>query len=133
MTQTAPQERYEAGVDAAAVQLANAIKARPEWLALTDARTGFRTDLEMTAIIARYRRAFDRWTTARAQGQHLPGPDALELAEAQDALQRHPLFRRQHEATEVLIGVLGEVNRVLSAELELDFAANAAPHSGCCG
>lgn len=120
-------------VDAAAGLLADAIKARPEWQGLAEARTGFRTDPDMNAIMARYRAAFGRWSAARARGEQLPGDDALELAEAQDAVQRHPLFRRQHDATEALVALLREVNRMLSAELELDFAANAAPRSGCCG
>ncbi|MBI4540961.1 MAG: YlbF family regulator [Gemmatimonadetes bacterium] len=120
-------------VASAAGLLANAIKARPEWRALADARAAFRTDPGMSAIMARYRAAFGRLSAARARGEHLSGDDALELAEAQQALQAHALFRRQNEATATLVALLREVNRMLSTALELDFAANAAPPSGCCG
>lgn len=84
--------------------------------------------------MARYRRAFAAWKAARARGAGLTGPDAVEMAESQHQLEEHPVYVRQHQASIALVSALQNVNRVLSAELELDFAANAVPKSsGCCG
>jgi cell fate (sporulation/competence/biofilm development) regulator YlbF (YheA/YmcA/DUF963 family) len=120
-------------VQVAAGLLAKAIKARPEWQAFVKARAAFRTDADMSAIMARYQAAFSHWRAARARGEQLSGAEALELAEAQAALQAHVLFRRMNEAIEIARVLLRSVNEMLSTELELDFAANAAPRGGCCG
>lgn len=118
----------------AALKLAKAIQALPEWRELQEARTRFRTDPEIASIMARYRRAFSAWKAARQRGAGLTGPDAVEMAESQHQLEEHPLFRRQHEAHQAVASALRDINLVLSAELELDFAANAAPRGGgCCG
>lgn len=132
--QAMSQQVHDSAVGDAAVQLARAIKALPEWQELQAARSRFRTDPEMIAIMTRYRRIFGSWSAARARGEGLKGADALELAESQQQLQEHPAYLRQHEATIAVVSVLQSVNLALSAELELDFAANAAPRGGgCCG
>ncbi len=128
------QAAFGASVYDAALSLALSIKALPEWEELQDARERFRADPEMAAIMARYRTAFGQWTAARRRGAALADADATELATCQSELENHPLYLRQHEATTALVSALQTINRVLTTELGMDFAANAAPRgSGCCG
>lgn len=121
-------------VDGAAVDLAQAIKETAEWSELQDARASFQADPDMMALMSRYRRVYRMWREATTGGRGMIGADAQELAEVNDAIQRHPAFVRQHEATEALVSVLHRINDTISAEIGLDFAANAAPRGGgCCG
>ncbi len=118
----------------AAEILAKAIQATPEWKEFQDARVAFEHDAELQELVSRYRRLVQSWQAARQRGQGLTGNEAMQLSRLQSQIEDHPVYQREREAGSALVALLQMVNQNLSAELGLDFAANAAPRGGgCCG
>jgi hypothetical protein len=57
----------------------------------------------------------------------------VELAQVRDGIINHPLYIRREEASDQLARLLQGMNSLLTKRLGVDFAAMAAPRSGCCG
>ncbi len=124
----------ENAVFEAARALGSALQASPQWEEFQSARAAFDSDSELRTLIARHRQLSASWRIAKASGRGLMGEDAGNLAQMQAAIQTHPLFVRQQAAIKSLMAMFQQANQAISAELELDFAANAAPRGGgCCG
>lgn len=108
----------------AAAALARAIREEPRWIEWNAAADASDAEPELVALMVRHR------DLARG-GQ----AEAGELARLEGQIRRHPVYRRQEEATTAMIGLLREVDVTLSEELGLEFASTAAPRKsgGCCG
>jgi len=118
----------------AATGLARAIQSAPQWEEFQRARAAFESDPDLAMLLSRLRELSALWRIAKNSGRGLAGTDASDLADLQARLQAHPLFVRQQDAVRALMAMFQQVNQILSAELGLDFAANAAPQGGgCCG
>lgn len=118
----------------AATGLVRAIQAAPQWEEFQSARAAFEADSGLAALLARLRQLSASWRLAKNAGRGLVGKDASDLAELQGRIQVHPLFVRQQNAIRSVVAMFQQVNQVVSAELGLDFAANAATQGGgCCG
>lgn len=118
----------------AATAFARALRASRQFEEFQTTRADFDADPGLQRLLLRLRELSAKWQAARAAGRGLVGKDATELAELQAKLQAAPLFVKQQDAIRSLVAMFQQVNQVVSTELELDFAANAAPQGGgCCG
>lgn len=126
----------KAAVEAAEV-LARAIQATPEWKELQNAQLAFERDAELQEIILRYRQLAQAWRTAQQRGQGLMGTAVMELPRLQSQIEASDTYQRVQQASRAVVVLLQRVNEAISAELGVDFAANAAPRGGggggCCG
>lgn len=114
--------------------LAHAIQATPEWKQLQEAREDFDRDDRLQGLLSRYRQLAQLWRVAQQRGQGLMGKSAIELSQLQSQIEGNANYQRQQEAGSALVTLLQKINQAISAELGLDFAANAAPRGGgCCG
>ena len=118
----------------AAETLAHAIQATPEWAEFQSAQRAVERDAELQDLMVRYRQLAQSWRAAQQRGEGLMGKAAMELPQLQSRIEGNANYQRQQEAGSAVVALLQKVNQALSAELGLDFAANAAPRGGgCCG
>ncbi len=117
----------EAAVTEAAEELARALRGSAEWQAYSLAQTAADQDTQLAKWMTRYRHLNSTaWSDQRGAG-------LAELAELRDHITSNAHYREAQEAGASLVELLRNVNKALSAGLGMDFAANAAPRSGCCG
>lgn len=120
-------------ITAATQALAGLIQQNPRWVAWQEAQVALEQDTELVAPFDRYRELSQKAQQARQNGNGLSGPEMLELAEVQEKIQNHERYQQREQAATGMTELLREVNLLVSNELGLNFAATAAPRSGCCG
>lgn len=131
MTATATSE---AAVLEAATAFAQSIQGSTEWRELLDAQRTAEADEPFARMVTRQKQLADIQCRARGQGQGLDGKSLVEFIALRDQIQRHELYVRQQEAGSAVVRLLQRLNELISRELGLDFASNAAPRRrGCCG
>jgi cell fate (sporulation/competence/biofilm development) regulator YlbF (YheA/YmcA/DUF963 family) len=131
MTATATSE---AAVLEAATTFAQAIQASAEWRELISAQKAAEADDGFARMVTRQNQLAGIQNRARGQGQGLDGKSLVEFIALRDQIQRHELYVRQQEAGSAVVRLLQRLNEIVSQELGLDFASNAAlRRGGCCG
>lgn len=113
--------------------LAATIQHSSCWQTWHEAQDAMEHDPEMAPMFGRYRELAQRRQDGWSGKQRVPYNELLELDELEQKLTQHELFRRRDEATANLSDFLVEVNTLLSARIQVDFAAAVAPQRGCCG
>ncbi len=119
-------------IENAARELAGALQADPRWSAWREARIAAEQDAKLGALMERYSQLSHKAHEGQAAAR-LSDEEMLELGALQDTIQQNEAFIRRDEASDALIALLREADGALSEALGVDFAANAAPRSSCCG
>ena len=118
----------------AAAALARAIQSSAEWREVVSAQHAAKGDTRFGKMVARQEELLRNERGRPAGGQGLGAEEVVEMMALRSQIQGHELYIRQQGAWEALVGLLQGVNRVISGDLGMDFASNAAPRrGGCCG
>jgi len=126
----APMNEHETE---AATAFAAAIRSTPTWQQWDEARRSLEGDAALVDLFSRYQELSGKWQRAGARGSGLSGEQVVELAQVQEKIANHPLYVRRDETLRELTTLLQDLNSLLTEHLGIDFAAAAAPRSGCCG
>jgi len=112
---------------------AESIQNTETWQEWSQAQQALEGDAALMLFFTRYKELSVAMQNTKAQGGGLSGEQMAELAQVRDGILTHPLYIRREEASEQLTRLLQGMNSLLTKRLGVDFAAMAAPRSGCCG
>ena len=117
----------------AVAAFAESIQNTETWQEWSQAQQSLEGDAALMRLFSRYEELSVAMQNAKAQGGGLSGEHVIELAQVRQGILDHPLYIRREEASERLAGLFQSMNSLLAERLGVDFAAMAAPRSGCCG
>lgn len=120
-------------IENAANQLAETIKACPEWNEFHRLNETFEKDEDVSRMLNEYRQIVAQVQGAHSRGEETPN-EMRQLEQLQIKIQQNPVFQQREQAAEAMLSLLGQANAALTLNLGVDFAANAkSQQEGCCG
>lgn len=112
---------------------AESVQNTETWRQWNEAQQDLEGNETLMRLFARYEELTGAMRQASAQGGGLSGEQMVELAQVRDGIVNDAAYIRREETSEQLTRLLRGLNSLLTKRLGVDFAAMAAPKSGCCG
>jgi cell fate (sporulation/competence/biofilm development) regulator YlbF (YheA/YmcA/DUF963 family) len=112
---------------------AESIQNIETWQEWNHAQQALEGDAALMRLFSRYEELSGAMRRAKVQAGGLSGEQVMELARVREGIINHPLYIRRQEASDQLTRLFQGMNSLLTKRLRVDFAAMAAPPSGCCG
>jgi cell fate (sporulation/competence/biofilm development) regulator YlbF (YheA/YmcA/DUF963 family) len=116
-------------VTEAAKALATALKSDDRYTAWRDTSAAFEQNEGLKNLMMQFQQLAQKAQMAQQGGQPLTNEEVAEITDVQKTLQDDVLFMKHNKVTAELLELLDTANQAVSAEIGLDFAANAA-HQG---